>query len=397
MEELDPNILKLLEKFKKNSTKKINRFLIKEPVVESTSVKKNNSNFKLQNNLDTQMNIARATALANSNVPKNSASHYKYEEDLKNFEIVKGIKTDALGNPILDLNVFSRFKRYDMKKNITGLTQKQKEFENIQTEKDFFKYRIKQAKEFSTKYSHNLPKAGDEYYPTSELSGENMGKYKNKFIDEQMSLYFSDEYKNFSLTDKSNLIRKYRIPIRFHDIRSGSYAQVIDTKTSQSMEIDLRNFVERPINGDGRYDENLYGERFKKLNPVLEHELSHAEHGFGAAGTTELLDFTKNSLGIKNSNNYISNRYSELDFRSELGARYNATKYLLGINKKGFNYSEFKDIVTPKLDSLIQLKNPRDINVEQISSISDELLGKNIMKNYNDNDLKNLYKIYNKF
>ena len=40
MEELDPNILKLLEKFKKNSTKKINKFLIKEPVVESTSVKK---------------------------------------------------------------------------------------------------------------------------------------------------------------------------------------------------------------------------------------------------------------------------------------------------------------------------------------------------------------------
>ncbi len=396
MEELDPNILKLLEKFKKNSTKKINRFLIKEPVVESTSVKKNNSNFKLQKNLDTQMNIARATALANSNVPKNSASHYKYEEDLKNFEIVKGIKTDALGNPILDLNVFSRFKRYDMKKNITGLTQKQKEFENIQTEKDFFKYRIKQAKEFSTKYSHNLPKAGDEYYPTNELSGENMGKYKNRFVDEQMSLYFSDEYKNLSSTDKSNAIRKYRIPVRFHDLNHG-YAQVMDYHTSQSMEVDLRYFVERPINGDGRYDENLYGERFKKLNPVLEHELSHAEIGFGAAKSQGLLDFTKNSLGIKNSNNYINNSYSELDFRSELGARYNATKYLLGINKKGFNYSEFKDIVTPKLDSLIQLKNPRDINVEQISSISDELLGKNIMKNYNDNDLKNLYKIYNKF
>lgn len=394
MEELDPNILKLLKKFKNNNTKKINRFLIKEPVVESTVVKKNNSNLKLNNNLDTQMNIARGTALANSNVPENSSSIYKYKDDLENFKIIKNIKKDALGNPVADLNVFGY--KGDAKKALSTLVKKFNEFKEIKTEKDFFNYRIKQAKESSEKYSYNLPKAGDKYYPTYKLSGENMGKYKNRFVDEQMSLNFSDEYKNLSSTDKSNAIRKYRIPVRFHDLNHG-YAQVIDSKSSQSMEVDLRYFVERPTNGDGRYDENLYGERFKKLNPVLQHELSHAEIGFGAAKSQGLLDFTKNSLGIKNSNNYINNSYSELDFRSELGARYDATKYLLGINKKGFNYSEFKDIVTPKLDSLIQLKNPKDINVEQISSISDELFGKNIMKSYNDNDLKNLYKIYNKF
>ena len=57
MEELDPNILELLKKFKKNSTKKINTFLIKEPVVETTSVKKNNSNLKLNKNLDTNVCI----------------------------------------------------------------------------------------------------------------------------------------------------------------------------------------------------------------------------------------------------------------------------------------------------------------------------------------------------
>ena len=389
MEELDPNILELLKKFKKNSTKKINTFLIKEPVVETTSVKKNNSNLKLNKNLDTQMNIARGTALADSKVPENASPIYEYKDDLENFKKIKNIKIDALGNPVADLNVL-RYNKSDAKESISTLVKKFNEFKEIKTEKDFFNYRIKQAKEFGEKYSHNLPSPGDDYYPTSKLSGENMGKYKNEFIDKQIS-----KYENLSLTDKSNAIRKYRIPIRFHDINN-RYAQVVEHKTSHSMEIDLRNFVERPINAGSKYNENVFGERFKKLNPVLQHELSHAEVGFGAAGTQELLSFAKDSLGIK-SKKYINNSYNKLQFNQELGARYNATKFMLGINKKGFNYSQFKDIVTPKLDSLIQLKNPRDINVEQISSISDELLGKNIMNSYNENDLKNLYKIYNKF
>ena len=203
-----------------------------------------------------------------------------------------------------------------------------------------------------------------------------MGEYKNQFIDDLLS---QDEYKNLSLTEKSNLIRKYRLPVKFRDI-DGNYAQVVDRNNRQEMEMDLRHFVDRPTNGGGQ------------------HELSHAEHGFGAAGTQELLDFTKNSLGIKNSNKYINNSYSDLDFNQELGARYSATKYLLGINKKGSSYSEFKNIVTPKLDSLIKINRSRkDINVEQVSSISDELLGTDITKSYKEKDLKNLFKIYNKF
>ena len=396
MEELDPKILELLKKFKKNSTKKINTFLIKEPVVETTSVKKNNSNLKLNKNLDTQMNIARGTALANSNVPKNSSGNYYYKDDLEDFKKIKNIKIDALGNPVADLNVL-RYNKTDAKESISTLVKKFNEFKEIKTEKDFFNYRIKQAKEYGEKWSYNLPSPGDKWYPTYELSGENMGKYKNEFIDKQI-----DKYENLSLTDKSNAIRKYRIPIRFHDLNSGRYAQVEQDKTSQSMEIDLRHFVERSVNVGGKYDENVFGQRFKKLNPVLQHELSHAEVGFGAAGTQELFNFAKDSLGIK-SKKFINNSYGKNQFNEELGARYNATKFILGINKKGFNYSQFKDIVTPKLDSLIQLQkkrnyhHSRDINVEQISSISDELLGKNIMNTYNENDLENLYKIYNKF
>ena len=402
--ELDPSFAwedptkknKLLQKVRS----KIKSPLQEEPIVESLSVKKNNSEADLRNIMDTQMNVARGTALANSKVPENSSAIYDYKDDLKNFETVKETKTDALGNPIADLNVFSSYKRHDIKKNIIpGLTQKHKNFQNIETEEDFFNYRVEQAKELSKKSSFNLPRVGDNYYPASKLTGQNMGEYKNQFINDLLS---QDEFKNLSLTEKSNLIRKYRLPIKFRDIGgnfgNGTYGRVIDRNNRQEMEIDLRHFVERSTNGDGKYDENIIGERFKKLNPVLQHELSHAEHGFGAAGTQELLDFTKNSLGIKNSNKYINNSYSDLDFNQELGARYSATKYLLGINKKGSSYSEFKNIVTPKLDSLIKINRSRkDINVEQVSSISDELLGTDITKSYKEEDLKNLFKIYNKF
>ena len=397
--ELDPSFAwedptkknKLLQKVRS----KIKSPLQEEPIVESLSVNKNNSEADLRNIMDTQMNVARGTALANSNVPENSSAIYDYKDDLKNFETVKQTKTDALGNPIADLNVFSSYKRHDIKKNIIpGLTQKHKNFQNIETEEDFFNYRVEQAKELSKKSSFNLPRVGDNYYPASKLTGQNMGEYKNQFINDLLS---QDEYKNLSLTEKSNLIRKYRLPVKFRDI-DGNYAQVVDRNNRQEMEMDLRHFVDRPTNGGGKYDENIIGERFKKLNPVLQHELSHAEHGFGAAGTQELLDFTKNSLGIKNSNKYINNSYSDLDFNQELGARYSATKYLLGINKKGSSYSEFKNIVTPKLDSLIKINRSRkDINVEQVSSISDELLGTDITKSYKEKDLKNLFKIYNKF
>ena len=403
--ELDPSfaledpdrVNKLLQKVRN----KIKSPLQEEPVIESLSVKRNDSAATLNNIMDTYTNVARGYDLANSNVPENSSSMYDYEDDLKNFETTKGIKTDALGNPIASLNAFAnKFERRDIKKNIIpGLTQKHKNFQNIETEEDFFNYRVEKAKELSKNSSFNLPRVGDNYYPASKLTGQNMGEYKNQFIDDLLS---QDEFKNLSLTEKSNLIRKYRLPIKFRDIGGtfgdGTYGQVIDRNNRQEMEIDLRHFADRTVNGDGKYNENWLGERFKKLNPVLQHELAHAEHGFGAAGTQELLDFTKNSLGIKNSNKYINNSYSDLEFNQELGARYSATKYLLGINKKGSSYLEFKNIVTPKLDSLIKLKRRgKDINVEQVSSISDELLGTDITKSYTEEDLKNLFKIYNKF